>query len=176
MISRYFPKELVSFVAKTGYITKATWEDFFFPGGSVRWKNLLWKSLADRGYLAAHRNQQLHDLYILNRMNREVIEFLQGRCVRAPFANQIDHDEILVRGVLQAIKNDLISDWMTEAELKRLGQGTFRIESQGQIIKYPDAIATIEKSGDSLRLAIEIEITQKQRSRYVQIMSAYGTE
>lgn len=175
MISRYFPKGLVAFVAKTGFITKATWKDYFFPGGSVRWKNSLWISLADRGYFVRHTNRHLSEVYILNRMNREVIEFLQGRGVRAPFVSQIDHDEVLVRGILPAIRSGLIVNWTTEAELKSFEQGTFRIESQGQAIKYPDAILGIGKSERPKKIALEIEITQKHRRRYMQIMSAYSS-
>lgn len=175
MVSRYFPKDLVLYVSKTGFISKDTWKEFFFPGGSIRWKNAFWVSLVERGYFLRHPNRRLQDVYLLNRANREVIEFMQGRCVRPPFLSQMNHDEILYRGILSLAKSGFIANWTTEAELKSFEQNSFKIESQGRGIKYSDAIFTFRGDTKDLRVALEMEITQKDRKRYIQITSAYSS-
>ena len=174
MAGRYFPTDLVAFVAKTGFITKETWAEFFFTGGSVRWKNRLWESLRDRRYFAPYRNLRVRDIYLLNRMNREVSDFLQGRAVRAPFVSQIEHDEVLARGLLRAMKRGLVAAWTTEAELKSFSRDTFRVESQGQVVKYPDAILVMNGPSTGRKMALEVELTQKTKQRYVQILGAYA--
>ena len=175
MVSRYFPSELVLYVAKTGFISKSTWKDFFFPGGTTRWKNAFWASLLDRGYFLRHPNPRLHDIYLLNRSSREVVEYMSGRCVRPPFISQINHDELLFRGILQLSKAGTIESWITESELKSFEQSTYKIESQGKGIKYPDSILVLKSESAKARLALEMEITQKDRRRYIQIMSAYSS-
>lgn len=175
MVSRYFPKDLVMYVSKTGFISKDTWKEFFFPGGSIRWKNAFWVSLVERGYFLRHPNRRLQDIYLLNRSNREVIEFMQGRCVRPPFLSQMNHDEILFRGILSLSKSGLVANWITEPELKSFEQNSFKIESQGQGIKYPDAILKFRGDTKDLKVALEMEITQKERKRYIQITSAYSS-
>jgi hypothetical protein len=175
MPGRYFPSDLVSFVAKTGFITKETWGEYFFQGGSVRWRNFSWTSLKQRGYFLPHRSQLIKDIYLLDRMNREVAGFVKGRAVRAPILSQIDHDEVLVRGLLRAVRNGLVSGWTAEAELKSFARDSFRIESQGQTVKYPDAILDMSGPGAATKIALEIELTQKCRQRYIQILGAYAS-
>ena len=117
-----FPKALLSYVAKTGFITQETWEEFFFAGGKWRWKYQAWADLATRGYLVAYPYRRQGNVYVLNRRNRDVASVIGDRAARPPVASQLDHDEVLNRGLLEAERKGVLVHWTPEPELKALGR------------------------------------------------------
>ena len=180
MFNQTFPKELIEFVAKTGFITKETWVKYFFAGRKPRWTHQAWADLARRGYLMPHPYPRIENIYVLNRLNRLVRDFVHGQAARPPAVPQIDHDEILNHGLLRAERSELISQWISEPELKAMGGREHQIKRAGRITKYPDAIVYLPRTigdmpiaGDK-PIAIELELTLKSRRRYRQIMAAYG--
>lgn len=173
MKTRHIPSATIQFVAKAGFITKELWDDYFFKGGTDRWRHKGWQNLVKRKYLISIPFCRLRNTYTLNRANCHVNR-IASNSVRPPPLAQIDHDECLMRGLLELERAKVISSWTTEAELKSQCPGGFKIASGGQLIKYPDAI--VEPLGDrSNQLwALELELTMKNRARYVQILSAYA--
>ncbi|HAR43297.1 MAG TPA: hypothetical protein DCS07_11825 [Bdellovibrionales bacterium] len=174
MRDQYFPKGVIEFVAKTGFVSKEMWEQFFFMGGKSRWKHQAWADLTKRGYLVRHSNKRLKNIYVLNRHNRVVAEVLSHRAAKPPMAAQIEHDEVLGEGLLMAERGQIISSWRAEPELKAYSGIAHRIETQGELIKYPDALVQFVKSPEGSPVAVELEMTLKNRTRYDQTMGAYA--
>jgi hypothetical protein len=174
--SRYFPEEVVRFIAKTGFISKDLWGEFFFVGGQPRWRRQVWADLLNRKYLVPHPFGRISNVYVLNRHNKEIIDFVCGKAAKSPPAAQLDHDEILSRGLLRLERARGLVQWMSEAELKSTsGEVVHRIETQGQLIKFPDALVYTGRTAKALPIAIELEKTLKSRSRYEQIVAAYAS-
>ncbi|MGE3974762.1 MAG: hypothetical protein AB7F59_09585 [Bdellovibrionales bacterium] len=171
---KHFPEKAVSITAKTGFLTKEFWEEFIFQGGSKRWKNVSWKALQDRGYFMPYPNSRVKNVLVLNRYNKNVISAVQSVAAKAPSISQFTHDEVLLRGIMTAERAGSLTKWMTEAELKMHGKTTFLIQSQGDYIKYPDAVVACKDTSKEYLAAIELEMTLKSRKRYVQILSAYA--
>jgi hypothetical protein len=169
-----FPTDVVRFVSKTGFITKELWEEYFFAGGHTRWKHQAWANLSLRGYLIPHAYQRAGNVYVLNPRNHLVLDCVAGRMARPPTPALLDHDEILNWGLIGLERQGDLSDWTTEAELKSRGLGPHRIETQGHLIKFPDALVRRKDRKLEPPVAIELERTLKARLRYRQIMSAYG--
>lgn len=100
---------------------------------------------------------------------------IDGSPAYAPSASQLEHDEILLKRILELKAHEQIAHWQTEAELKMLKPNDFRVETSGQKIKYPDAIFYLKSASKPKIVAIEYERTQKNRVRYGQMLSAYST-
>jgi len=169
------PKEVIEYVWKTGFISKEMWRNYFFKGVSERSMLQDWKNMIDRGYLQPHSNNHLMNILVLNRKNKFVMQMGEDYPAYAPNASQLEHDQILLNGMLELNKMVLIEQWQTEAQLKMLRPNDFRVETQGQKIKYPDVILC-SKNGNHLQVvAIEYERHQKSRKRYSKILSSYAT-
>jgi hypothetical protein len=169
------PVEPIRYTAKTGFITKKMWIDHFFEGGSSVWLHKSWSLLMDRKHFQKYPYGLIPNVLVLNRKNKNVIATVCGLAARPPFPTQIEHDNDLNEVLLRLSRCGTISEWTTEAELKAAGGQTFQIGSQGNLIKYPDALVRVSGQGRSQLWAIEMELTIKTRKRYVQIMSAYAT-
>lgn len=169
------PKEVLQYVWKTGFISKETWRTYFFKGVSERSMLQDWKNMIDRGYLQPHSNNHLMNILVLNKKNKFVMQMIEGHPVYAPNVSQLEHDEILLDGILKLNKEKMIDQWQTEAELKMLRHSDFRVETQCQKIKYPDTILSFSNGSRFQIVAVEYERTQKCRKRYAKILSSYAT-
>lgn len=169
------PKEVLHYVWKTGFISKEIWRTYFFKGLSERSMLQDWKNMIDRGYLQPHSNNHLVNILVLNKKNKFVMQMIEGHPAYAPNASQLEHDEILLDGILRLDKAKMIDQWQTEAELKMLRHSDFRVEIQGQKIKYPDTILSFSNGNRFQIVAVEYERTQKCRKRYAKILSSYAT-
>jgi hypothetical protein len=92
-----------------------------------------------------------------------------------PAVAQLEHDEILLEGILKIQQSGLSVFWQTEAELKKLVINDYKIETQGQLVKFPDLLIHTQKPLTELTIAIEFERSLKTRRRYIQIMGAYAS-
>lgn len=174
MATHYAPNEVLQFVGKTGFITFELWQKYFFTANSRRSMFHNWQELIRRKYLIAHNNDKIQNTLVLNRNIRSNYRFFETRPAFMPNPNQLQHDEILLDGIMNLDQAKKIGQWQTEAELKMLRPSDFRVETQGQLIKYPDAIVHLKNGNRFDAIAIEYERTQKNRKRYGQILSAYA--
>lgn len=169
------PSEVIDYVWKTGFITKTMWRTYFFKGGSERSMFRDWKNMIDRGYLQPHSSSDLENILVLNRRNKFVMQLRDNQPAYAPNPSQLEHDKILLNGILELDSNRLLDQWQTEAELKMLKHGDYRVGTQGEKIKYPDTILYFKNGNNFHAVAIEYERIQKSSKRYGQILSAYAT-
>lgn len=175
MAKHYAPYDVLQFVGKTGFITFELWQKYFLTAKCRRSKFHKWKELVRRKYLIEHENSMIKDTLVLNKTNSIVRQFFETKPAYVPSLNQLLHDDILFDGIMNLERAHKISQWQTESELKMLRLNDFRLETQSQLIKYPDAIIHLENGNRFDLIAVEYERTQKSRKRYGQILSAYAS-
>ncbi|MCM2282265.1 MAG: hypothetical protein NDI61_10510 [Bdellovibrionaceae bacterium] len=93
---------------------------------------------------------------------------------RPAFRSQYDHDRIVNEARRILSTSPVISDFVSEAELRiQLGKTwTVRSESTSHDWKVPDALFKLSTRKGLLRVALEIELSQKAKARYAKIMEA----
>jgi hypothetical protein len=167
------PVELMRFMAKTGFITHRLWREHFFPSHSASWARRMKRDLIRRGYLKDHPSKYHRHVLLLNEKS-DALRTIAPNPVAPPPMAQLEHDEILMEAVLKLQKSELMDYWQTEAELKKLGVSDYRIETQGQLIKYPDLLIFTRPPLPECIVAVELERTLKARRRYIQVHGAYA--
>lgn len=170
MYQRPIPIDLIRFVAKTGFITKEMWKSFFHADTSRVTTFRYWRDLVAHGYFTPHPNPHLKDVLVLSRKNLYRMGDVQRLVAYAPNPILLEHDEILLTGLLKLIKAELISEWQTEAELRVLDPKEIRLIAKGERLKFPDAIVRLSIGP----VALEYERTQKSKKRYREILNAYS--
>jgi hypothetical protein len=173
MANHKVPNDVLQFVGKAGFLTFELWEKYFFTAKSRSALFYNWNELIRRKYLTKHSNDRILDTLVLLRNNQNIQLYFDTKPAYVPNLNQLQHDEILLNGVMMLDRSKIIGQWQTEAELKMLKQNDYKVEAQGQLIKYPDIIIHIEIGNRFYAIAIEYERTQKSRKRYAQVLNAY---
>jgi hypothetical protein len=174
MANEKIPHEVLRFVGKTGFITFELWQKYFFAAKSRSALFHNWKSLVQRKYLTTYNNARIKNTLVLLRENKNVQLYFDKKPAYVPHPVQLLHDEILLDGIMSLEQSKKIGHWQTEAELKMLRPNDYRVETQGQLIKYPDAILHIEIGNRCFAIAVEYERTQKCSKRYGQVLNSYA--
>jgi hypothetical protein len=174
MANEKIPTDVLHFVGKTGFITFELWKEYFYTAKSRSTLFHNWKELVRRKYLTAHYNERIKNTLVLLRSNKNIQLYFETKPAFIPNPTQLQHDEILLNGIMNLSRAKKICQWQTEAELKMLKPSDFKVENQSQLIKYPDAILHIQVGNRFYAIAVEYERTQKSQSRYGQIVSAYA--
>jgi len=93
---------------------------------------------------------------------------------RPAFRSQYDHDRIVNEARRILSESPVVSDFITEAELRASQEKSWRdhIDSNNRDWKVPDAIFKLMTKKGVLRVALEVELSQKAKARYAKIMQA----
>ncbi len=168
------PEDAIRITAKSGFMTRQLFTKYFATNMTPRSQLRAWSRLLSSGFFVQHPDQRLRDVFLLNKRNRRLLQFLTHEPVRAPYSGLIRHDEIVLNGVLKIEEHGFLESWITESELRKEGSGLLRIQDQGQSAKYPDAVLITKSPVQSIGIAIEVELSRKEKRRYQQIMNAYS--
>ena len=174
MAHERIPDDVLQFVGKTGFITLELWKKYFFTAKSRSALFRNWNELVRRKYLIAYNNEKIKNTLVLFRENKNMQLYFDSKPAYVPNFSQLLHDEILLDGIMSLDRTKKIVNWQTEAELKMLRPSDFKVESQSQLIKYPDAIIQIEIGNRFFSIAVEYERTQKSSKRYGHVLKAYA--
>ena len=166
---------LIKVVAKTGFITKSLWIEFFFAGNEKRWRNRSWANLRESGTFLPYAYNFKEPTLILNKRNKIVRSIVGGHLVHPPSSQNFQHDQILFQGLFRLMGDSQLTHWRSESELKLFAPSDYRIETQGQLIKFPDLILSVRTQSGVKAVALELERTQKSKKRYIQIFNAYAS-
>jgi hypothetical protein len=165
MRPRFLPIEELEFASRVGFLTRKLWDEFFAKGGP-RWQNKLWRRLKEDGFFYSH--PLMSNLYLPNPKQREVevrVPFL----AKPPNLNQLGHDELVARSYMFLKRRLPNAELRTEAYLKK----EFPLRNKGARMnaceKHPDLVVSVDEE----KVAIEIELTRKSRSRYRHILRSY---
>jgi hypothetical protein len=159
--------------AKSGFLTKRIWEDFFIVGDRS-WKWRRWKSLMDTGYFTPVPDYGfVKSAVTLSSTGKVIADALGLDPVYSPPAKNLWHDEELIRFALFLERQGWISNWKTEQELKVSGQGQQFFQNQVRATKIPDLIIEWNAHPKKILWAVELERTRKEMTRYYEMVGAY---
>jgi hypothetical protein len=169
---RHLPVAEITFAAKSGFLSRSLWMDFFAMG-TKSWRNSQWRALTSRGYFQRHPSSRAGDVIVPNRKS-ELVRRLAGDAVAsAPFISQLDHDEICARIALLLERQGVIQSYLTEADQKRLFFGWNRSFLEAKSVKFPDLVLEVSGPKGKQTVAIEVELSRKSPRRYCDIFRAY---
>jgi hypothetical protein len=167
------PEREIRFAAKTGFLSKRLWDEFF-ADGSPSWNRRLWKHFIKRDFFLEHPSDFARDVLVLNRKNPVVMSIVGEEISPAPLAWQFEHDETVARILLGLLRAGIVQSFVTEIELKRVHESERRFGGHAARVKYPDAIVTIGGPSASHRVALEVELSRKSPARYRQCLDTYA--
>ncbi|MEK6555425.1 MAG: hypothetical protein AABZ31_09305 [Bdellovibrionota bacterium] len=173
MSAKLVPSREIQFAAKTGFLSKPLWLEFFTKRSKSR-NSRIWNSFVQDGYFRRHDSTMLTDVLIL--ANRSIHE-LQKRGIMAvtkPHLGQFDHDEKAARIILSLEREKAIGEFITEAELKRKHWLWIKASRDGKDAKFPDLTITLPIAAKFQKVAVEVEQSKKSYDRYKKIMSSYA--
>ena len=171
---REIPSKAIQLTARAGFITRNIFSTFLYPNRTARSQLRAWSRLLDSGYFVRHSDPRMSDVFILNKGIRHITQEIDGIIVRPPYTGVIRHDETALKGILIIEDHGFLDSWRVESEFKILGRDTIKLESQGTTNKFPDAILDFKAPVHRIRVAIEIELTLKDRRRYQRILNSYS--
>ncbi len=157
----------IQFVARFGFITRDLFFEYF-SSKSRSQKYLFWKMLIEGRWLIPHSSNQ-STAYLSNRARNEFAP--QAVPARSKFF--LEHDSLAARFFLELEKLGLVDRFWTERELSINQWETYSILGCDDLDKIPDLVVDLKASYGTLRVAIEIERTQKAKSRYDQAALSY---
>lgn len=162
-------------MAKSGFMTRAIWRDYFAQG-STRWHRRQLQRLCEGKLIEGHVNSKAQGVFVLSKFGKILLAREGLRFALPPFVGQLDHDELVLRSVLELSKEKLIHGFLLENEMKssemRQHQLTTSARSEDQ--RYPDAIFELNVLGKKRIVALEYERTGKSSQRYRDKLWAYS--
>lgn len=174
MSAKHVPMREIHFAAKTGFLSKALWREFFTSRSESR-NSRVWSGFVRDGYFKPHDSKMLPGVLVLA---PGAIMELQKRgipTVNKPHLGQFDHDEKTARILLKLQRADILADFTTEAELKRKFMVWLKTSRDGKDAKFPDLTLMMKHPCKFERVALEIEQSKKSPDRYRKMMTSYSS-
>lgn len=173
MSAKHIPFKEISFAAKTGFLSKALWLEFFTTRSRSR-NSRVWHRLVQDGYFRPHESKMLPDVLVLGNRSLTELERRGIVAVTKPHLGQFDHDEKAASVVLSLERENVLDGFTTEAELKRKHWLWMKTTRDGKEAKFPDLTLELSSSSKFRNVALEIEQSKKSFDRYKKIMNSYA--
>ncbi len=170
---RAVPMREILFAAKTGFLSKPLWLEFFAFRSRAQ-NARTWKNLVDHEYFCIHPSRMLRNVLVLSKKSLEVLQKRGTVAVSQPHLGQFDHDEKVARIALALEKQNVLNEFTTEAELKKKFMVWMKTTHEGKSTKFPDLILDVKGTGQFNRIAIEVEQSLKSFERYKSVMNSYA--
>lgn len=172
MRRKNIPREEIRFAAKTGFLSRALWDDFFGPS-SRSWRSRQWRYLLESGLFLPHPSLTAKHVIVPNPNHKLVRNIVGGEVSVAPYVAQLYHDEIVSRILLPLLRSELVQSCLTEPEQKRFCQDARSWYERQEKLKFPDALLSMNGAKGPMDLALEVELTFKSQQRYRKLFDAY---
>ncbi|HEY8271342.1 MAG TPA: hypothetical protein VIG33_10685 [Pseudobdellovibrionaceae bacterium] len=157
----------LEFTARFGFITRDLFFEYICPLKRAL-KYYHWAALQEEGLIYVSRT--LSDVFYLTRKGRL---FYSKPSAPARSIYFIPHDKIVGQILLSLKASGFVENYWTERDLKTDRLIACSILGTGQLLKYPDLVIDMKGANRSLRVALEVERSQKAAFRYDQISMAY---
>lgn len=174
MRPRYCPLEEIRFAAKTGFMSRDIWEQYFSKRSRAR-NVTVWQDFVRHKFFAPHASERLSNVLVLGLKGKKIIEEMGGEVVSPPNLNQISHDEIVSRIALDLMRSSHVSGLKTEGELKKQYMSWIKKTREGREAKMPDLLLELKSQSES-KIALEIELSRKSPERYRKVMNSYASQ
>lgn len=175
MRPKNIPIQEILFTAKIGFLSKRLWLDFFTKR-SISQNSRLWRSFVADEYFKEHESKTLRDVLVLNKRARTLLEARGLKAVVSPHMNQVDHDEMVARILIQLEREKGIESITTESELKQRFMHWVRTTREGRGVKFPDLALNLTGTSKFPRVALEVELSKKNFDRCKNMMLSYSSK
>jgi len=162
-------------MAKSGFVTRKIWCDFFAQG-NPRWQRRQIQRLCEKRLIEPHSNSKAKDVFVLASYGKILLAREGLPFVHPPFVDQMEHDELVMRSVLELSQSRLIRGFLFENEMKssqmkqhRLPQGVGQDDQH-----FSDALFELNILGKNRIVAFEYERSGKSPQRYRDKLWAYS--
>lgn len=175
MWERQLPVSEILFAAKTGFLSKELWLKFFTTR-SISQNSRLWRGLVSEEFFKPHESKVLSDVVVLGKRGKLLLESMGVSFVSPPHMNQIEHDvkaATMMQGLLKTLGGTAV---LTEAELKKRFADWIKTNRDGKLIKFPDLLVDLGRNAKFEKVALEVELSQKNPERYRSIMLSYSSK
>jgi len=169
------PVAEIHFAAKSGFLSKSVWLDFF-AAGSTGWKNKVWRSFLEREYFLKHPARRADDVLVPNPKSAAVKRLAGDAVAAPPYIFQLDHDEQCSRIALSLQRRGVVQDYMMEVEQKRHFFGWNKSLSEARAVKFTDLLLEVKCQSGFKRVAVELELSRKSPARYRKIFQSYAAK
>lgn len=162
-------------MAKSGFVTRAIWRDYFAQG-NIRWHRRQLQRLCDSKIIEPHVSSNAKGVFVLSKFGKILLAREGLRFAPPPFVGQLDHDESVMRSILEMSKQKLIRGFLLENEMKSSEMRQHQLPTSGRSEdqRYPDAIFELNVLGRKKIAALEYERTRKSPQRYRDKLWAYS--
>lgn len=175
MRPRHIPMREIQFTAKMGFLSRRFWLDFLATR-SVSQNSRRWRSFVSDKYFKSHESKSLHDVIVLDKKARALLESKGLGAVIPPHMNQVDHDETVARILIQLEGYDGIRSIDTESELKQKFMLWMRTTRESRGAKFPDLTVHLTERSKFQRIALEVELSKKNFDRCKTMMLSYSSK
>ena len=172
--AKIVPLQEILFAAKTGFLSKDLWREFFTSRSESR-NSRVWNGFIQDGYFKPHDSKMLPGVLVLGQKATALLQCRGIPTVNKPHLGQFDHDEKAVRILLKLQKGNVLDDYTTEAELKRKFMVWMKTTRDGKDAKFPDLTLELKSPCKFRRVALEIEQSKKSPDRYRKMMVSYSS-
>jgi len=170
----HVPLKEIFFAAKTGFLSKELWREFFTTRSESR-NSRVWNGFIRESYFRPHESKMLPDVLVLGNKALSLLEKKGIPAVTKPHLGQFDHDEKAAKVILQLLKVEILEGYTTEAELKRKFMVWMKTTNDGKDAKFPDLTIRLKSPAKVRCVALEIEQSKKSFDRYKKVMRSYSS-
>lgn len=170
---RTIPMREILFAAKTGFLSKPLWHEFFAQRSRAQ-NARIWKDMVGQGYFRLHPSEMLRNVLVLTPKSLEVLQKQGLVAVTHPHISVFDHDEKVSKIALGLERARVLEQFTTESELKKRFFVWMKTTAEGRATKFPDLILDLGGTGQFNRIAIEVEQSLKSFERYKSMMNSYA--
>lgn len=153
--------------AKFGYINKKI---YLMHASSTcqSYKYELWNELESMRLIKPYSDPSFSKNYFYLSQAAKSIVLAHGRVpVSKVSPIYFSHDNAVMKFALaNESKTQILSDWQTEASLRLLDNHKIHQIFGGQVGKFPDLLVNLNVSGQKIKIALEVERSAKNQSRY----------
>jgi len=159
--------QTIEFAARFGFVTNGLYFKYLSPVARTQ-KYQYWARLAKEGLLMRARSSR--DVFFLTSKARASCE-IDATPARDIYL--IPHDLIVAQLLLEIKSTSLINQYWTEYDLKSSSTEARHVLGSSELLKYPDLVLEMLGKDGPLKIAVEIERSQKMKSRYRQLAYSY---
>lgn len=161
--------------AKFGYINKRIYIDHVGRYSSV-YKYRIWNELEKLKLISAWSGQDFSkNYYYLNKKGRELMLHAGVVTVSKVHPIYFEHDNAVMKFALEnANALNIVGDYQTESSMRLYDNYKLHQIFGGQLNKFPDLLVSLNVPSQKIKIAIEVEKSAKNQSRYDDFVMGYS--
>ncbi|OYZ24192.1 MAG: hypothetical protein B7Y39_01855 [Bdellovibrio sp. 28-41-41] len=160
-------QRLLEFSARFGFVTRDLFFEFLCPLMRSS-QYAIWAELKSSRLIEASRSNA--DVFYLTKKGRALF---QRPAIPARSIYFIEHDIYVAHLLLTLNQSGLVVHYWTERELRSDPNIAFEVLGTDRLSKFPDLVVELKSAIGSLKIAVEVERSQKTSARYDQIAMNY---